>query len=516
LLIRLLAYKLSNHMNLYSLTIKSAGEKLKKGEATSVEITESIFSRIEKAEPDLGAFITLTKEQAMKMAEESDKRRGEGKSLGELDGIPIAVKDLFSTKGIKTTAGSEILSDFTPIYESTSTEKLWKAGAVLIGKTNMDQFAMGSSNETSAFLTSKKFNSTTRNPWDLDRVPGGSSGGSAVAVAGDMCFGALGTDTGGSIRQPASFCGITGLKPTYGRISRYGVIAMASSLDQVGPMTKTAEDSAILLKYLAGHDKLDSTSSEKEVPDYSKNLSQDLRGLKIGIPEEFFKEGLDPEVKESILSAISILKDQGAKIVDLKMPLLKHALAIYYILMPAEVSSNLARFDGIRYGKSVIKNKDFRGTIEDVYKQTRENGFGSEAKRRIMLGSYVLSAGYYDAYYKKAQKVRSMVRQEFDDAFKKVDIIASAVTPTPAFLFGEKTKDPLSMYLSDIMTVPANVAGIPAISVPAGFVEKNNKKLPVGLQFMGPDWSEQTLLNAGHAFQENTSWHREKPPIANG
>lgn len=500
-------------MNLYSLTIKEAGEKLKKGEITSVEITESIFSRIEKIEPWIGAFITLTKERALKSAQESDKRRKQGKSLGELDGIPLAIKDLFSTKGVKTTAGSEILSDFTPIYESTSTQKLWEAGAVLIGKTNMDQFAMGSSNETSAFLTSKKYNSTTRNPWDMDRVPGGSSGGSASAVASDMCLGAIGTDTGGSIRQPASFCGITGLKPTYGRVSRSGVIAMASSLDQVGPMTKTAEDSAILLKYLSGHDKLDSTSSEKEVPDYSMKLSKNLKGLRIGVPEEFFKEGLDQEVKDNTLTAIAVLKDQGAKIVNISMPLLKYSLAIYYILMPAEVSSNLARFDGIRYGKSVLKNKDFQGTIDDVYKKTRENGFGAEAKRRIMLGSYVLSAGYYDAYYKKAQKIRSLVKKEFDNMFEKVDLIASAVTPTPAFRFGEKTKDPLSMYLSDIMTVPANVAGIPAISLPAGFAEKNDKKLPTGLQLMGPAWSEQLILNTGFAFQSNTDWHKEKPAI---
>lgn len=500
-------------MNLYSLTIKEAGEKLKANEITSEELTLAIFDRIEKVDSKVGAYITLTKEKALEMAKASDSRRKAGKTLSDIDGIPIAVKDLFNTKGVKTTAASLILEDYIPIYESTATKKLWEAGAVLIGKTNLDQFAMGSSTESSAYNTATDFDSTTRNPWDLDRVPGGSSGGSSAAVAADMCIAALGTDTGGSIRQPASHCGITGLKPTYGRVSRYGVIAMASSLDQVGPMTKTVEDAAILLNHISGFDKSDSTSSKKEVTDYYSSLNKDIKGLKIGVPEEFFGEGVDADIKETVLSAIKELRKMGAEIIDIKMPILKYALAIYYILMPAEVSSNLSRYDGIRFGKSVLKDDKFEGGISNVYEQNRERGFGPEAKRRIMLGSYVLSAGYYDAYYKKAQKVRTLVKEEFEKIFRKVDIIATPVTPTPAFKIGEKVSDPLSMYLSDIMTVPANPAGIPAMSIPAGLVERESKKLPVGLQLMGAAWSEQTLLNVGYAFQDKTNWHKEKPGI---
>lgn len=500
-------------MNLYSLTIKEAADKLQAGEITSEELTLAIFDRIESVDSNVGAYITLTKEKALEMAKASDVRRKSGKTLSLLDGIPIAVKDLFCTKGVKTTAASLILDDFVPIHESTSTKKLWEAGAVLIGKTNLDQFAMGSSTETSAYNTATSYDSTTRNPWDLDRVPGGSSGGSSAAVAADMCLAAIGTDTGGSIRQPASHCGITGMKPTYGRVSRYGVIAMASSLDQVGPMTKTVEDAAILLQYLSGFDRLDSTSSKSEVPNYYEKLNQNISGLRIGIPEEFFGDGVDPDVQKAVLAAIDALVKMGAKIVNIKMPILKYALAIYYILMPAEVSSNLSRFDGVRYGTSVLKDKTFDGGISKVYETNREKGFGSEAKRRIMLGSYVLSAGYYDAYYKKAQKVRTMVKEAFEDIFKEVDIIATPVAPTPAFKMGEKVSDPLSMYLSDIMTVPANPAGIPAISVPAGFVERDKKRLPVGLQIMGPAWSEQTLLNVGYAYQNKTNWHKEKPEL---
>lgn len=503
-------------MNLYSLTIKKASEKLKKGEITSVALTEAIFERIEKVEPKVGAYITLCKEKALEMAKVSDARRADGKILSEIDGIPIAVKDLFLTKDVRTTAASKILDDFVPFFESTSTQKLWDAGAVLIGKTNLDQFAMGSSTETSAYNTSKEYNSTTRNPWDPDRVPGGSSGGSAAAVAADMCLAAVGTDTGGSIRQPASLCSITGLKPTYGRVSRYGVIAMASSLDQVGPMTKSVEDAAILLKIISGHDKYDSTSSLKEVPDYSKSLSGDINGLKIGVPEEFFGEGLDKEVEKVVRGAISKLEELGAKIVPVSLPSVKYALAVYYILMPAEVSSNLARYDGIRFGLSALKDKyqisDVKN-LEDVYCKSRAAGFGSEAKRRIMLGSYVLSAGYYDAYYKKAQKVRTLVKRDFDKVFKEVDIIATPVTPSPAWKFGEKSDNPLSMYLEDVMTVPINPAGVPAMSIPAGFVKVEGKDLPVGMQLIGPMWGEETLLNVGYAFQEATEFHKMKPQI---
>lgn len=508
--------------DLYTLTIKEASELLGSGKITSVELTESIFERIEKLEDKIGAYITLTKKLALEMAEASDVRRKSGKTLSEIDGVPIAVKDLFLTKGIKTTAASKILDDFIPIFESTPTKKLWEAGAVLIGKTNLDQFAMGSSTETSAYNTAKSFDSTTRNPWDLERVPGGSSGGSAAAVSADFCIGALGTDTGGSIRQPASLCSITGLKPTYGRVSRYGVMAMASSLDQVGPMTKTAEDAAILLKIISGYDKFDSTSSEKETPDYSGLLDKNIKGLKIGIPEEFFAEGLDDDVREVIMAGIEELKKMGAEIVPISMPTVKYALAVYYVLMPAEVSSNLARFDGIRYGYSKIKNNKSSvsaGTspdgniknLEEVYSLSRAEGFGPEAKRRIMLGSYVLSAGYYDAYYKKAQKVRTLVKKDFDEVFSKVDLIATPVSPTPAFKFNEKVSNPLSMYLSDVMTVPINPAGVPAMSIPAGFVQRDGKKLPVGMQLIGPMWGEQTILNAAHAFQTATDWHKEKP-----
>ncbi|MFA4996049.1 MAG: Asp-tRNA(Asn)/Glu-tRNA(Gln) amidotransferase subunit GatA [Patescibacteria group bacterium] len=517
-------------MKLHELTIKEASEKLANGEITSVELTEAVFERINAVEPRVGAYITLCKEKALEMAEASDERRRDGNILSEIDGIPIAVKDLFLTKGVKTTAASNILNDFIPIHESTSTKNLWKAGAVLIGKTNLDQFAMGSSTETSAYKTSKEFNSTTRNPWDLERVPGGSSGGSAAAVAADECIAAVGTDTGGSIRQPASLCSITGLKPTYGRVSRYGVMAMASSLDQVGPMTKTVEDAAILLKYLSGWDKYDSTSSKKDVPDYIKSINKDIKGLKIGVPKEFFAEGLSPEVKEIVEEGINKLKSLGAEIVDVSLPIAKYALAVYYILMPAEVSSNLARFDGIRYGLSTIKKQDANiKNLEEVYSKSRAEGFGDEAKRRIMLGSYVLSAGYYDAYYKKAQKVRTLVKKEFEEIFSKVDVIVTPVTPTPAFKFGEKVADPLSMYLSDVMTVPVNPAGLPAMSIPAGFVNaasteggagapasegmRGNKELPVGMQLIGPMWGEQTLLNVGSAFQDATEFHKKKPSL---
>ena len=513
--------------DLHQLTIKEASGLLKKGEITSVALTEAIFERINGVEPLVGAYITLCKEKAMEMAKASDKRYSEGKPLSEIDGIPIAVKDLFLTRDVRTTAASKILEDFVPFFESTSTQKLWDAGAVLIGKTNLDQFAMGSSTETSAYKTSKKYNSTTRNPWSLDRVPGGSSGGSAAAVAADLCLGAVGTDTGGSIRQPASLCSITGLKPTYGRVSRFGVMAMASSLDQVGPMTKSVQDAAILLKIISGHDKYDSTSSEKEVPDYSGKLNKDIKGLKVGVPKEFFGEGLDTEVEKIVREGIAKLKELGAEIVEISLPSMKYALAVYYILMPAEVSSNLARYDGIRYGLSTIKKQDTRNnnqinfniqnkntqTLEQVYSISRAEGFGPEAKRRIMLGSYVLSAGYYDAYYKKAQKVRTLVKQDFDKVFKEVDIIAAPVTASPAFKFGEKTTDPLAMYLEDVMTVPANPAGIPAMSVPAGFVKVDGKELPVGMQLIGPMWGEETLLNVGYAFQEATGHHKRKPEI---
>lgn len=530
-------------MELYPLTIKEAASKLSQGGITSVELTEAIFDRIKAVESKVGAYITLCEEKALQMAKISDERRKVGKTLSQLDGIPIAVKDLFLTKGVRTTAGSKILENFIPIYESTVTKKLWEAGAVLIGKTNLDEFAMGSSTETSAYKTATAptklqiernyeitnnttMNSATatRNPWDFERVPGGSSGGSAAAVAADLCMAAIGTDTGGSIRQPASHCGITGLKPSYGRVSRYGTIAMASSLDQAGPMTKTVEDAAILLETISGYDKYDSTSSTKEVPNYLKAINNQqlaISNLRIGVPDEFFAEGLEKDVEDIVRSGIRELGKLGAEIVPVSLKSVHYALAVYYILMPAEVSSNLARYDGIRYGHSVLKSglasrfeiRDSNLSISDVYTKSRAEGFGAEAKRRIMLGSYVLSAGYYDAYYKKAQKVRTLIKEEFDKIFNQVHLLAAPVTPTPAFKMGEKVSNPLSMYLSDIMTVPANPAGLPAMSVPAGFVKRENKDLPVGLQLIGPMWSEETLLSTGHAFQQVTEWHRRKPVL---
>jgi len=490
---------------LYKLSLSEAAKELALGKITSEKLTEAVFDRIHQIEPKVDAFITLNEKAAKEQAKQSDKRRNNHQPLSAIDGIPIAVKDLFCTKGIRTTAASKILDDFIPEYESTATKKLLDAGAVIVGKTNLDQFAMGSSTETSAF---KK----TKNPWDLNRVPGGSSGGSAAAVAADMCIAAIGTDTGGSIRQPASLCGIVGLKPTYGRVSRYGVIAMASSLDTIGPMTKTVEDSAILLKILAGHDKNDSTTSEKNVPNYQKNLKKDVHNLKIGIPKEFFGEGMDPEVDKIVRASIEKFRGLGAKIVPISLPSIKYALAVYYIIMPAEVTSNLARFDGIRFGLSTIKkqeSRDKKQTLEEVYINSRTEGFGDEAKRRIMLGNYVLSSGYYDAYYKKAMAVRTKVKEEFEKAFLSVDLMITPVSPTAAFEFGEKSADPLQMYLSDIHTVPINPAGVPAISIPAG-VTKNN--LPVGVQIIAPQFAEEQLLSAAVALEKAIGFRNRYQP----
>ncbi|OGD65609.1 aspartyl/glutamyl-tRNA amidotransferase subunit A [Candidatus Berkelbacteria bacterium RIFOXYA2_FULL_43_10] len=489
---------------LYQLTLKKASEKLKSGEISSLDLTKAVFERIETVEPKVGAFITLTKELALKQAKESDKRRVAEKTLSEIDGIPIAVKDLFCTKDVRTTAASKILDDFIPTFESTATQKLWDAGAVLIGKTNCDQFAMGSSTETSAYKE-------TKNPWDLKRVPGGSSGGSAAAVSADMCMAALGTDTGGSIRQPASLCSIVGLKPTYGRVSRYGVIAMASSLDCIGPMTKTVEDAAILLNILAGEDESDGTTLPIAVPDYQKSLDGNIKGLKIGIPKEFFGEGMDPEVDKIVREGISKLKNLGANIVEVSLPTVKYALAVYYVIMPAEVASNLARYDGVRYGHSKAKSEKRKAkSLEELYIDSRTEGFGDEAKRRIMLGNYVLSSGYYDAYYKKAQQVRTLVKRDFEEAFRKVDILATPVSPTAAFKFGEKSGSPLEMYLSDIHTVPINPAGVPAISVPAGFTSNN---LPVGMQLIAPQMGEEKLLNVANQFEKIAGITNIKPEL---
>ncbi|OQB06574.1 MAG: Glutamyl-tRNA(Gln) amidotransferase subunit A [bacterium ADurb.Bin212] len=498
--------------HLYKLTIKEASDKLYRGEITSVELVNSVMERIEQIEDKVGAYITVTRELALEQAKKSDERRKKGRVLSPIDGIPIAVKDLFNTKGVRTTAASKILDDFVPQYESTATKKLWDAGAVLVGKTNLDQFAMGSSTETSAFKT-------TKNPWDLSRVPGGSSGGSAAAVAADMCIAALGTDTGGSIRQPASLCGIVGLKPTYGRVSRYGVNAMASSLDTIGPMTKTVEDAAILLNIIAGQDKYDSTTLATKVPNYLSSLGQDIKDLTIGIPKEFYGKGMDSEVDMIVKNAINIFKERGIKVVEVSLPSVKYALDVYYIIVWAEVASNMARYDGIRYGHSKIKNQKLVSSksegskiknLEDVYITSRTEGLGDEVKRRVMLGNYVLSSGYYDAYYKKAQQVRNLVKQDFEKVFKNVDILLTPVSPTAAFKIAEKTDNPLQMYLSDIHTVPINPAGVPAMSIPAGFTKNN---LPVGIQLIAPQCGEETIFKLASAFEKVTDFHKQRPNL---
>ena len=485
--------------------ISDIAKQVKSGKLKASDLVETALKNLE-AKQEYQTVIEITAERARERASKSDALVAQGGEAGRLAGVPFIAKDNFLAYGAKTTASSNILKPFEAPYQATAIERLEAEGAILIAKSNLDAFAHGSSTENSDFFV-------TKNPHDKTRVPGGSSGGSAAAVALDIVPFALGTDTGGSIRQPASLCSITGLKPTYGRVSRAGIIAMASSLDQAGPITKTVEDAAILLKYMSGHDKLDSTSSKKEVPDYKTSLKSKVEGLKIGIPKEFFGAGLDPKVRKIIEDAIAKYKELGAEIIDVSLPMIKYALAVYYILMPAEVSSNLAKFDGIRFGHSVLKSQvpsPKSQVLEEVYSKSRAEGFGTEAKRRIMLGSYVLSAGYYDAYYKKALKVRALIKKEFDEIFKQVDILATPVTPTPAFKFGEKTADPLTMYLEDVMTVPINPAGIPAMSIPAGFTKD---KLPVGLQLIGPMWGEQAILNAGYAFQEVTEHHLKKPEI---
>lgn len=475
---------------LYQLTLAEASDLLEKQEITSSDLTNSVFKRIGEVEKKIKAYLLIRKEDALKEAKEADKRIAEGKRRSKLDGIPIAVKDLLCTKGVETTAASNILKGFIPSYNSTVIEKLKKAGAIIIGKTNLDAFAHGSSTENSDFQV-------TRNPWDISRIPGGSSGGSAAAVAADMCIASVGTDTGGSIRQPASLCGVVGLKPSYGRVSRYGVIAMASSLDVVGPITKTVEDAAIILENIAGEDIFDPTTIKEKTEKYSEGLACDLKGIRIGVPREYFAKGMDEDVSDVIMSTVKKIKSKGAEVVEISLPSTKYALSVYYIIQPAEVSSNLLRYDGIRYGYSELRsNRNLK--LDKVYSLSRGKGFGSEAKRRIMLGTYVLSAGYYDAYYKKALKIRTLVKQDFEKAFDKanggVDFILTPVSPTPAFKISEKSNDPVQMYLSDIYTVPINPAGVPAISIPAGFVERDGKQLPVGIQAIARFKADRDLL----------------------
>ena len=476
-------------------TISELAQGLKAGDFSSVELTEYYLKRINENDPNLNSYITVTPEQALEQAKQADQKISQG-NTGLLTGIPLANKDIFCSQGIKTSCGSKMLDNFISPYDATVTSKLKEAGAVLLGKTNMDEFAMGSSNETS-------FYGAVKNPWDLERVPGGSSGGSAAAVAGRLCVAATATDTGGSIRQPASLCGLTGLKPTYGRVSRYGMIAFASSLDQAGILTRSAEDAAILLQAMAGFDDKDSTSANKAVPDYTADLNQDLTGLKIGLPKEYFAEGMNNEVRESIEQAIKQYQALGAEIIDISLPNTALAIPTYYVVAPAECSSNLSRFDGVRYGYRCEDPIN----LEDLYKRTRQEGFGAEVKRRIMIGTYVLSAGFYDAYYLKAQKIRHLISDDFKQAFKQVDIILSATSPEPAFKFGAKSADPISMYLSDIYTIAVNLAGLPGMSIAA----PQALNLPSGVQLIGNYFEEAKLLNVAHQLQQATDWHQQIP-----
>ena len=478
-------------MDLCWLSVKEALGLLDKGEIKSEELTRSLLDRIETVDPQVKAFINVFPNEAL----ESSKRERKG----ALGGIPLAIKDNICTLGHETTCASKILRGFTPPYDATVVDRLKKAGYVLLGKTNLDEFAMGSSTENSGFFT-------THNPWDLERVPGGSSGGSAAAVAAGECLAALGSDTGGSIRQPASFCGVVGLKPTYGRVSRFGLVAFASSLDQIGPLTRTVEDAALLLEVISGHDPRDSTSAPFPPLKAEELLSKDVKGMVLGLPMEYYGEGLDPQVRGIIMEAVRALENMGCRVEEVSLPHTPYAVATYYLVATAEASSNLARYDGVKYGYRAPEYKD----LYDMYVKTRSQGFGTEVKRRIMLGTYALSAGYYDAYYLKAQKVRTLIKRDFEKVFETCDAIVTPTSPTPAFKMGERLTDPLTMYLSDIYTISANLAGIPAVSVPCGFTQEG---LPVGLQIIGKAFDEATILSLGHAYQEATDWHKRRPPL---
>jgi aspartyl-tRNA(Asn)/glutamyl-tRNA(Gln) amidotransferase subunit A len=475
-----------------SLTIPELRQKLSSGAVKSREVVDQLASRVAAVDPKLKAYLHVDADKARAEADKADV----SKPLG---GVPIAIKDVINVKGDPCTCASKILQGYVAPYDATVITKLRAAGAVPFGRTNMDEFAMGSSTENSSW-------GQTRNPWDLERIPGGSSGGSAAAVGGHEAFAALGTDTGGSIRQPAALCSCVGLKPTYGRVSRYGLVAFASSLDQIGTFTKTVEEAALLLETIAGFDPQDNTSIERPVPKYTESLHQGVRGLRLGVPKEYFIEGIDPEVEKAVRAAIDEYKRQGAEIVEVSLPHTKYAVAVYYIIATAEASANLARFDGVRYGKRAANPKD----ILDLYGRTRAEGFGAEVKRRIILGTYVLSSGYYDAYYNRAQKVRQMIAQDFRLAFGKCDALLTPTSPTAAFKLGERTQDPLQMYLADIFTIAVNLAGICGVSIPCGFT---SGKLPIGLQIIGKKWGEETMLRVAHAYEQATPWHKEKPPI---
>ncbi len=485
-------------MTIYDLTLAGLRSGLDKREFSAVEITKAYLERIAATNPVINTFITICNETALAEAEAADRLIAAGQ-VSTLTGVPIAAKDIFNTAGLRTTCGSHILENYVSPYDATAIERIKKQNAVILGKLNMDEFAMGSSNENSAF-------GPVRNPWNTDCVPGGSSGGSAASVAARQTAAALGTDTGGSIRQPASHCSVVGLKPTYGRVSRYGVVAYASSLDQVGPVTRDVRDCALLLQAIAGYDSSDSTSVDTPVPDYQAVLDGDLGGVRIGLPKEYFIDGLDADVRSSVEQAVATYRDLGAEIIDVSLPHTTYAVACYYLIATAEASSNLARYDGVRFGLRAERAEN----LIDMYMQSRAAGFGAEVKRRIMLGTYALSSGYYDAYYLKAQKVRTLIRQDFLEAFDKVDTLLTPVAPTPAFAMGEKVNDPLQMYLSDIYTIPVNLAGTCAMSLPCGFSAAG---LPIGMQLIGKPFDEATILHTAHAFEQATEWHKRRPEL---
>ncbi|MGV1100810.1 Asp-tRNA(Asn)/Glu-tRNA(Gln) amidotransferase subunit GatA [Thiovibrio sp. JS02] len=485
-------------MELHSLTIHALQDLLARKEVTAVEITRSVLDRIEAVEPRVNAFITLDGEGALAQAAEADARRGRGEA-GSLCGIPVSVKDVLCTKGLRTTAGSKILAPFIPPYDATVVARLREAGAIIVGKASMDEFAMGSSNENCAYGVPK-------NPWNLAHVCGGSSGGSAASVAADECIASLGSDTGGSIRQPASHCGVVGIKPTYGRVSRFGLLAYASSLDQIGPLSKDVRDAAIMLNAISGYDRRDSTSVQQPVPDYTAALVPDLKGLTIGIPQEYFGAGLAPEVEAAVRNGIALLGEAGARTVEISLPHTEYGVAAYYIIAPAEASSNLARYDGVKYGFRDME----QDTLLDMYRHTRSLGFGEEVKRRIIIGTYALSSGYYDAYYKKASQVRTLIVEDYRKAFSQCDLLASPVTPAPAWKIGEKVDDPLSMYLSDILTISTNLAGLPGMSVPCGMSEGG---LPIGLQLQAGHFAEEKLLRAAYALEQRLGLAGRKPGL---
>ena len=483
--------------DLHDLTLHEAHELLTTRQASSRELTEALLRRIQEVEPRVKSFVTVTGERALEQAQAADRVLANGQ-VTPLTGVPVQIKDNICAQGVHTTCSSRMLENFVPHYSATVVERLNTHGAVMVGKGNMDEFAMGSSTENSAFFP-------THNPWDLERVPGGSSGGPAAAVAAGECLYSLGSDTGGSIRQPASLCGIVGLKPTYGLVSRYGLVAFASSLDQIGPLTKDVTDCALVLNAIAGHDPHDSTSIPQKAPDYTQALKTDVKGLKIGVPKEYYGEGIDPAIAQTLKTALNKLEELGAVVEEISLPHTRYALAVYYILAPSEASANLARYDGVKYGFSAQDADSMWQAIE----KTKEHGFGPEVKRRIMLGTYALSAGYYDAYYLKAQKVRTLISREFQDAFQRYDVLITPTSPSVAFKLGEKVEDPVQMYLSDLCTIPVNIAGIPAISIPCGFVDG----LPVGMQIMAKPLAEETILKVAYTYEQATEWHKMRPEL---